>query len=152
MFTKFTPNYYVKHEWDIFSSVKRFYCVIWFFIFLNLVDLSHFFMKYILWIPITHRILEIRIYMWGLLAMSAAREYYEYLTNKTVTRLGYNLWLAHVILFTEWAIIIKFNDGIFLNPFPTHVKIFWSLVFIILVGITTKLIIKDFTAKEKKRK
>jgi len=82
--------------------------------------------------------------------MISAREYYEYLTNSQVKRLGYNTWLAHLILFVEWAIILKFNDGIFTTPFPKHVVYFWTAVFIIFVAITAKLVINDFVSSEKK--
>jgi len=146
----FTPNYWVKHEWNIFSSVKRFYSVLWFIVFMNLVDLSHFFMKYVLWIPPTHYILEIRIYIWGLLAMQSAREYYEYITNKSCKRFGHNVWLAHLIVFVEWCIVMKFSDGIFTEPFPNYVIYFWTLLFLLISGITIHLAIKDFLKYFKK--
>jgi phosphatidylserine synthase 2 len=140
----FTPNYWVKHEWDIFSSVKRFYSVLWFIIFMNMVDISHFFLKYILWIPPTHYILALRIYMWGLLAIISAREYYEYITNDSCKRLGLNVWIAHLIVFIEWSSIIKFSNGILDQPFPQYVIIFWTMVFVLISGITIHLGIKDF--------
>ncbi len=141
---KLTPNYYVKHEWDIFSSTKRFLQVTWFFVFMNLVDLSHFFLKYVLWIPQTHDLLAIRIYTWGFLAMIAAREYYEYITNPACNRFGLNVWLAHVIVFVEWAYIIKFSDGLFNAPFPSYVIYFWTAVFLLISAILINLIHKDF--------
>jgi phosphatidylserine synthase 2 len=149
----FTPNYWVKHQWNIFSSTKRFYEVIWFFVFMNLVDLSHFFMKYILWIPPTHNILHVRIYIWGLMAMISAREYYEYLNNPdTCKRIGINVWLSHLILFVEWSMIFKFSDGMFTEPTPYYIKYFWTLVFVIISGITIHLVIKDFINYFKKGK
>lgn len=48
---------------------------------MNLVDLSNFFNKYILWIPASHILLQMRVYLWGLIAMSSTREYYEYIYN-----------------------------------------------------------------------
>jgi phosphatidylserine synthase 2 len=146
----FTPNFWVKHKWDLFSSTKRFYSVLWFFVFMNLVDLSHFFMKYILWIPPTHYILEIRIYIWGLLAMISAREYYEYVVDDSCKRFGMNVWLSHLILFVELAIVFKFSKGTFKEPFPDYVIYFWTFVFIILSGITIRLVIKDFIKYLKK--
>lgn len=46
---------------------------------MNLVDLSNFFNKFVLWIPSSHIILQLRVYLWGLIAMVSTREYYEYL-------------------------------------------------------------------------
>src|SRR5690606_12340856 len=135
----FTPNYWVRHDWNLFASFKRFYSVLWFFVFMNLTDLSHFFLKYILWIPTTHPILHVRIYIWGMLAIISAREYYEYITNKSCKRFGISVWLARLILFVEWAMIVKFSDGFFTAPFPDYVVYFWTAVFITLAGITVHL-------------
>lgn len=46
---------------------------------MNLVDLSNFFNKFVLWIPASHWVLQYRVYLWGLLAMGSTREYYEYI-------------------------------------------------------------------------
>jgi phosphatidylserine synthase 2 len=143
--TYFTPNYYVKHEWDIFSSTKRFYQVIYFFIFCNLVDLSHFFIKFVIWLPANHDLLLVRILIWAFLAIISAREYYEYITNPTCKRLGFNVWLAHLVLFIEWNITLKYSTGMFTAAFPWYVKYFWTCVFVILTGITIHLVKKDMT-------
>ena len=147
-----TPNYWVKHEWDLFSSTKRFYQVVWFFIFMNLVDLSHFFFKYVMWIPQTHEMLLYRILIWSLLANVSAREYYEYITKTTSKRFGLNAWLAHLILFVEWACIIKNSQGMFVAPFPLHVVYFWTFVFLFMSGITIRLVVKDVLKWMKKSK
>lgn len=50
---------------------------------MNLVDLSNFFNKFVLWIPASHISLQLRVYLWGLLAMSSTREYYEYIYSNS---------------------------------------------------------------------
>ncbi len=147
----FTPNYWVRHEWDIFSSTKRFYSVLWFCVFMLLVDLSHFFSKYILWLPVDHYLLAIRINLWGLLGIVCAREYYEYITNETCKRIGINAWLAHLILFVELSICYKFSEGLFTAPFPWYVVYFWTFVFLLLSAITIHLLLKDFVSKSLKK-
>lgn len=139
----FLPNYFVKHEWKIFSSLKRFYSFIWFIIFMNLVDLSHFFMKHVLQIPQTHWMLFIRINFWALLAIITTGEYYEYISNNYCRRLGPFVWLAHTILFIEWCITFKFSKGIFIESFPTNVLLFWFSVFILVACISVNLFFKD---------
>jgi phosphatidylserine synthase 2 len=139
----FTPNYWVKHEWDLFSSTKRFYQVLWFFFILNITDLSHFFLKYVLWLPPSHWILAIRIYIVGFLAMISAREYYEYISKPSCKRFGLNIWVAHLILFVEWSFIFKFSDGLFTAPFPWYVVWGWTFVFLLFTGITIHLVVKD---------
>jgi hypothetical protein len=49
---------------------------------MNLTDLSYFFNKYILWIEPSHTIMKFRTFGCGFLAISAAREYYVYITDK----------------------------------------------------------------------
>lgn len=147
----FTPNYWVRHEWDIFSSTKRFYSVLWFCVHMLLVDLSHFFSKYILWLPVDHYLLAIRINLWGLLGIVCAREYYEYITNETCKRIGINAWLAHLILFVELAMCYKFSEGLFTAPFPKYVVYFWTFIFLLLSGITIHLVLKDFVKKTIKK-
>jgi len=139
----FTPNYFVKHDWNILYSFKRFYSFIWFIFFMNMVDLSNFFGKYVLWIPPTHFILFIRVNIWAFLAMISTREYYEYISNKSCKRIGPFLWISHLILFIEWCIIFKFSEGMFTEEFPEYIKYFWLIVLVILSMFTIHLIIKD---------
>jgi phosphatidylserine synthase 2 len=145
MLSYFTPNYWVKHEWSIFSSVKRFYAVLWYVAFMMMVDLSNFFMKFELWMPNTHFLLGIRIYTWALMAAIATREYYEYITNRSCKRLGPFVWVSHLILFVEYCMIYKFSDSpTFKIPYPKYVIYFWVGVFILISMITVHLVIKDF--------
>jgi len=151
IFKYFTPNYFVRHDWKIFSSFKRFYSFIWFIIFMNLVDLSNFFGKFVLWIPATHYLLFVRVNIWAFLAMMSTREYYEYISNKSCKRLGPYVWIAHLILFIEWIMIYKFSDGFFHEAFPDYVKYFWLVVFLILSAISINLIVKDILRIIKKQ-
>ena len=148
LFKYFTPNYYVKHNWDVFSSTKRFYLVIWYMIIANSIDTFNFFLKYILWLPSTHIILQIRCYIWVFTCTVATREYYEYITNKSCKRTGPILWVSHLMLFIEFCIIKKFSSDDFKTPFPTSVKIFYTGVFMILAVITAHLIRKDLMRKK----
>ncbi len=110
-------------------------------------------MKILLLIPPTHAFHHCRIYIWGLLAMISAREYYEYLTNQTCKRLGMNVYISHLILFVEWSITYKFRGGMFQEEFPDHVKYFWGGVLVVMLGITSHLIVKDvlgLLSKDKK--
>lgn len=142
-FRYFTPNYFVKHDWKIFTSFKRFYSFLWFIFFMNMVDLSNFFGKFVLWIPATHFLLFIRVNIWAFLAMISTREYYEYISNKSCKRLGPFVWISHLILFIEWCIIYKFSEGFFSEEFPFYVIYFWLIVFIVISTLTVNLIVKD---------
>lgn len=148
----FTPNYFAKHEWKIFSSFKRFCLVTWFIIFINLVDLSNFFLKFVLWIPATHYLLFIRVNIWALVAMVSAREYYEYISNKSCKRLGPFVWIAHLTLFIEWSMLYKFSEGFFKEEFPWYVSYFWVVLCVIISGISINLLVKDILKIIRKEK
>jgi phosphatidylserine synthase 2 len=142
----FQPNIWVKHEWNIFSSTKRFLAVLWYIFFLNMVDLSHFFIKYILWLPQNHDLLFVRINIWAFLAMISTREYYEYLSESNHKRMSHFLWISHIILLSEWMVTYKFSVGVFTAPFPNYVIYSWMMIFTVLAGIISSLIVKDIKA------
>ena len=49
-----TPYSWSVYKWKIFSSSKNFVTTLWYIAFINLVDLSHFYLKFSLWIPPNH--------------------------------------------------------------------------------------------------
>ena len=140
----FTPNEVIIYEWDVFSSSWRFFTVLWFVATCILCDLSHFFLKTVLWLPITHWVLAFRIFLWGFMCIIASREFYEYITNPVCKALGHFIWLTQLILFTEWMIIIKFREDLFTAPFDEKVIYCWTATIIVLIIIAVKLIIQDF--------
>jgi phosphatidylserine synthase 2 len=139
----FTPNFYIKHEWNIFSSTKRFWAFIWYIIFMGLVDLMHFFLKDILWIPPNNYILFVRINIWAYTAIVCTREYIEYISNKSCRRLYQNIWLCHYIVFMEVCMCYKFSN--YTAPFPQPILYIWSCIFVIIAGITVHLAVQDIT-------
>lgn len=149
------PNVLVSHEWNPFSSFARFICTLWIIVLLTSVEVSHFFLKDILWIPQTHFILKYRLILWLWIGNVGVREYYEYITQSSF-RFGAHAYVAHCIIFVEYSIIYKFHEGILKNPTPLGVYIFWSIAAIVLFTISTTLIIKDtlayFFKKEKPMK
>ncbi len=141
----FFPSHTDVYEWDMLSSSTNFFGVLWFIIIFSLCDLGHFFLKFVLWLPITHYLLAIRIFMWGFLCIMAIREYYEYLKNKNSKRLGHFLWLSHVMLFLEWMIIIKIavTKDMFKEKFPNEIKYSWIITFFVLGLMGIKVLITD---------
>jgi phosphatidylserine synthase 2 len=49
---------------------------------MNLIDLSYFFNKYVLWIEPNHVIMKYRVFGLGFLSIAAAREYYVYIVDE----------------------------------------------------------------------
>jgi len=110
-------------------------------------DLSNFFMKYILWVPPSHWLLAIRIFMLGLLSIIATREFYEYTTNKKCKRMGPYVFAFHLVLALEYMIIFKFKADNFVTPFPNAVVISWSIAGIVLFTIWSVLLYREVKKK-----
>lgn len=148
----FFPSHVTTYEWGFLKSTKNFLGVLWFVFIFNMCDLSHFFLKYIMWLPITHYTLAIRIFMWGFMCIMGIREFYEYLTQPNCKVIGHFCWLSHVVLFTEWVIIFKFGQGMFTEPFPDLVVYCWCSAAVILGFLFLTIVIKDITKLFKETK
>ena len=95
----------------------------------------NFFLKYILWFPADHKILAVRVFMWGFGCIAAAKEYYEFISNKNCKRLGPYVWVPSLAIGVELSIVIKFGSSMFSTPFPWYVVLMWTIIFgLILVG------------------
>lgn len=142
----FLSPYFINYDWSIFKSSSNFFGVIWLVLLINACELSHFFLKSTLYLPVTHYLLFIRILMWGFLCIIAVREYYDFITISYSRKFGQFLWLTHAIIFTEWLLIYKvsYQNNLFDIEYPLHVTYFWITTFLILGVIGLKLIYDDF--------
>jgi phosphatidylserine synthase 2 len=116
----------------------------------HIIDVNHFFLKFLLWIPVDHWVLLIRILMVGALGVIAIEEYYIFLRTHNYRRFSSSTWLYHFLLLLELFISIKFSRQVFDSPLPTHIKIGWMIIGIALVGIIIVLFIKDMRKPVKK--
>ena len=101
------PYSWTTYHWDLFSSFKRFWSVLVVLFSAELVELSAFFMKYVLWIPPESPLNTWRLCLWFFLAIPSVREWYQYIVDPSTKRLGANLWIALAVLVVEYGIILK---------------------------------------------
>ncbi|KAL4456162.1 hypothetical protein ABPG74_014123 [Tetrahymena malaccensis] len=146
-----TPNL-EKHEWKVFSSSFRFASVVYYMIFMNLVDLSFFFNKFVLWIRPSHPVLSFRTFMIGFLAIPATREYYEYISNPQQKRLGGVCWLTQAIIYSELLVFLKNYNGQFIEAFPDYIIQIWIVIIGVIIAIFIALLIKDVKSWYKNKK
>lgn len=99
-----------------------------------IIDCNNFFLKYLLWIPAEHDILKIRVFMWGFVALATSKEWYEYITNPNMRRIGPFSWMSIYCASVELLAVIKFSFivGEFTEPFPWYVKVIWTGIFSLL--------------------
>eukprot|EP01043_Picozoa_sp_COSAG02_P016831 COSAG02_NODE_749_length_17699_cov_13.252727_2_plen_454_part_00 len=75
------PASFEGYDWDVFSSGRRFACVLFIICLLDAVQLSVFFLKYALWMPPNHWMVMTRTILWVFLAIPACREFYQFTVN-----------------------------------------------------------------------
>ena len=121
----FKPTVWTTYDWSVFASLKRYNQNLFFCFFCLGIDCSHFFLKYILWIPANHKILLIRVFMWAFVCIAAAKEYYEFISNCHCKRVGPFVWLCCLALGIELSVVFKFGYDMFTAPFPSYVIAMW---------------------------
>lgn len=142
-----TPYSWSVYKWEMFASSKNFITTLWYISFSYLVDLSNFYLKFTLWIPASHWILLARLLFWAVFAIACTREYYEYVRSGFKLRLGTHCWVAHLLLFVEWMIVIKNNFGTFTEPMPLSILYTWTVILGFLIATALGLFYKDLSHK-----
>jgi phosphatidylserine synthase 2 len=91
-------------------------------------EINSFYIKTLLYIPTKHPFNPFRLIIFFLVALPAARESYQYLTESSCKRFGMHAWMAIANIVTELLIIVKFSRGeAFMDvPVPKEVKIGWG--------------------------
>jgi len=128
----FVPYRYDMYKWEIFKSLRHFLASLALLLCFTIIDLNAFFLKYFLWIPPPHPINAFRLIIWFLVGNPATREFYQYCFDKECKRLGTQAWIGFAMLFTESLLSFKYSDDMFYKPFPSDVKVAWTITFTIL--------------------
>jgi len=133
---QFMPESWDSYDWHSLESPKRLLVVVLVYFLILLQDFNAFALKYILWMPPRNPLNTYRLVLWWLLGMMAVREFYEYITNRAVKRLGHDAWLGGMILTIEVLIWVKFGREAneFKEPFPFWVIAMWATVIVLFAG------------------
>lgn len=125
--SQFTPAQWDKDQWQPFMGPLRFIQVLFLCVAFMMVELNTFFLKFCLWIPPRNPLVVYRLIFWWLIAIPTIREYNSYLQDsKPVKKVGAFCWLSVAICIVELLICMKFGHGLFHDPMPTWLVIFWS--------------------------
>ena len=128
---QFTPHSWTAFEWDI-KTFKGFLAVLA-IIYLEIqVELNAFYLKYLLWIPVSSQLNLYRLLFLFVQCLPATREAYQFLSDPKCKRLGMHAWMTTMIIITELVICIKFSKDEFPEPFPLPVIYGWAVALILL--------------------
>eukprot|EP00921_Rhytidocystis_pertsovi_P015991 GHVQ01025290.1.p1 GENE.GHVQ01025290.1~~GHVQ01025290.1.p1 ORF type:complete len:356 (-),score=30.11 GHVQ01025290.1:522-1589(-) len=150
MWNRFTPYEWTEYRWpSALSNYQTFVSLLIFSVCVTLLDLNLFFLKTELWLEPDHWINTTRTFFWGAAAASGTRQFYEYVTDMNVKRMGLQCWLDLAMVSTELLLAIKWRNGLPSHgPMPTWIAISWTLIGILLVS--TFLWIFFFPQKNRK--
>ncbi|CAE6448392.1 unnamed protein product [Rhizoctonia solani] len=125
---QFTPHDWTEFHWEGTSSFAS-YCAVFLLLATFLAaELNPFYLKSLLWMEPSHPIIISRLVGVFTCALPAVRELYQYLGHpEKAVRMGQHAWLLFATILTELLIIFKWSRGMFTEPFPTHIKIAWSI-------------------------
>ena len=113
-----------------------------------LIDLNNFFLKTVLQVPASHDLLKYRLLLWCPLVLAASEELFDYLTNKYSMRVRAYMWMTIILLAMETGISVRNYDVYSGTPFPLFVKVMWSIILGIILGITVWIIMRKKDRKE----
>jgi len=120
---QFTPESWIRVEWDYFRNVRRYMEIHIIMIAFQLIDLNSFFLKRLLWIPTKHSVNAVRLLLLCTVGLVVIRQYYVLVTHPTYKRVGMHSWLFYIVLATELLLIIKLSEGEFPDHMPDNVRL-----------------------------
>ncbi|KAF2364051.1 Phosphatidyl serine synthase [Trinorchestia longiramus] len=111
---QFTPESWTAMRWlDPSNTVMRTLAVCQLIIFWQLSELNTFFLKHIFQMPPSHPIVFIRILLLGAISAPSLRQYYSYVTDPRIKRVGTQAWVYGLCMSVEALICFKFGSELF---------------------------------------
>uniref|UniRef100_A0A914CHA8 Phosphatidylserine synthase n=1 Tax=Acrobeloides nanus TaxID=290746 RepID=A0A914CHA8_9BILA len=112
---QFTPESWMKVDWfsNLGRAVKRAVGLYLFIMIWLVTELNTFFLKHIFAVETSHQVVFWRIILIGLISAPSIRQYYIFLTDPKINRLGMQCWVYCAVTALEAAICIKFGRQMF---------------------------------------
>ena len=105
---QFFPLEWTTYTWDALGSGRKFFAFVTTIVTLNAVQISAFYLKFILYVPPENTLNHWRLGWWAFFGMPFVREFYIFCVNPEANRLGQNAWLGMATIVAELALIFKF--------------------------------------------
>jgi hypothetical protein len=128
---QFTPYAWTRYEWAVFSDPKRFAYVSAMVVGTMVIELDAFFLKYILHITPASPLNVYRLALWWAVGMVALRDYYAFMTNPAIKRLGATMWTVLAMMLLEFIVVLRFGSTEWAGKRPPQaVVVCWSVVLV----------------------
>ncbi|XP_019646343.1 PREDICTED: phosphatidylserine synthase 2-like [Branchiostoma belcheri] len=128
------PSKRTQVDWSRTWRFKRCLCVFAFIASLLIMELNAFYLKAVLWIPISHWLQTVRLVLYLVGGAVVSRRVYRYMDDPNCEYLGYETWMACLLVITEILIIVRSSSDLLQIPFPDHVLRCWIAGFVCLMA------------------
>ena len=149
---QFTPHSWTAFDWGTTKTFKNFMSVVILLYLALQCELNIFYLKYLLWIPVDHIYLKIRLVLFFFFSLPAVRELYQYVSDARCKQLGVHSWMVAATIMCELLVCIKFGRNEFPKPTPPAVILGWTIgITLFVLYITYKFVIPDLDRRSRKR-
>lgn len=93
---QFTPHSWTSFDWAATKTVEGYATVLLIIAMEILCELNAFYLKFLLWIPVSSNLNVYRLLLMFLLCVPAIREVYQFMNDPLCKRLGMSAWMATV--------------------------------------------------------
>jgi phosphatidylserine synthase 1 len=129
---QFTPESFNSTRWlDPGCSWMRFVSIFQLVFFCQLVELNTFFIKHFFPLTTAHPICAVRLLLISLVGAPTIRQYYTYVTDKNCKRVGTQLWVGVLTIFSELVFNIKFGLKLF-SQTEISKMVLWLLINLVI--------------------
>ncbi len=132
---QFTPYVWTRYEWAVFSDPKRFAYVTAMVVGTMVIELDAFFLKYILHVTPASPLNVYRLLLWWAVGMVALRDYYAFMTNPAIKRLGATMWTVLAMMLLEFIVVLRFGSAEWAGKRPPQAVIVWWSVALVVSTI-----------------
>lgn len=126
---QFTPASWTPYKWHLLHDFRRFCYVLAVVVGAMVIELDAFFLKDLFWVQPTSKLNVYRLIVWWAVAMVGLRDYYAFMSDRSLKRLGSTAWVMLAMMLIEALTVIKFGRHLYKDkPLPASIAWAWGAV------------------------
>lgn len=134
---QFTPASWTPYKWHLLHDFRRFCYVLAVVVGAMVIELDAFFLKDLFWVQPTSKLNVYRLIVWWAVAMVGLRDYYAFMNDRSLKRLGSTAWVMLAMMLIEALTVIKFGRHLYKDkPLPPTIAWAWGTVLTAFAGWT----------------